>query len=130
MPKQGRIPLLRRHSTQSLEASLYRRRKGRKKRKKDLTAKILADLWETGTLHPKLSGAAEPGLGGVSAPRPRGAEERWQVAALLLPLGIPPSGEDFSHEVMLLQRPCKSSPLNSKCLLRCPPLQKALCENA
>ena len=99
--KQGRIPLLWRHHIQSLEASLYHRRKGRKKHKKDLTAKTLADLWEMGALHLKPSRAAEPGLG-VSAPRPCGAEAQWQVAALLPPLGIPPSGQDFSHEARLL----------------------------
>lgn len=65
---------------------------------------------------------------GGSAPRPCGAEEQWQVAALLPPLSIPPSGQDFSHEARLLQRPCKTSPLDLKCLLLCPPLHKVLCE--
>lgn len=74
-----------------------------------------------GALHPECS-EQQKQLWRGAAPRPCGAEEQWQVAALLLPLGIPLSEEDFSHEVRLLQRPCESPPLNSKRLLLCPPL--------
>lgn len=127
MSKQGRIPLLWRHHVQSLEASLYDRRKGKKIRKKDLTAKTLADLWKQELSIPSRPGQQNRVWGG-SAPRPRGAEEQWQVTALLLPLGIPLSGQDFGHEARLLQQPRKSSPLNLKCLLLCPPFHKVLCE--
>lgn len=110
---------------QPLEASLYHCRKGRKKRKKHLTAKTCRPMGK-GLLHPEASRAAEPCL----LPDRVGQRSSGRSQPFSSLLSILLSGHDFSRKVRLLQRPCRSSisRFEMSSALPSPPLHRVLCE--